>query len=66
MTRNFDERMNRFFHGKADDLHEWMGAHLIKDSNGNTVRTLFYRLRTQCASVRLIAGIQRFRGLETR
>lgn len=62
MTQNFDERMNRFFHGIADDLHEWMGAHLIKDSNGNTVSTSFTVYAPNAREVRLIAEFNGYEG----
>lgn len=62
MRQITDHQVNEFLLGRASDLHEWMGSHLLKDKKGNVIATEFTVYAPNAKEVRLVAGFNQYEG----
>lgn len=57
-----DHEVNEFLLGRSDTLHEWMGAHLLRDEKGIVTATQFTVYAPNAHEVRLISDFNGYEG----
>ncbi len=57
-----DFDVNEFLLGRSSNLHEWMGAHLLKDEQGVIYATQYTVYAPNAKEVRLISSFNNYEG----
>ncbi|MBN2299774.1 MAG: 1,4-alpha-glucan branching enzyme, partial [Acholeplasmataceae bacterium] len=57
-----DHNVNEFLLGRADNLHQWMGAHLKRDNHANVISTIFTVYAPNAHEVRLVSDFNGYEG----